>query len=48
MRLRESTDLLPKFVFFVGSFAANDWMFSKLQNYFQSLGVSFSRPDNHW
>ncbi|KAG2153166.1 hypothetical protein DEU56DRAFT_868614 [Suillus clintonianus] len=35
------------FVFFVGGFAASDWMFAKLQKYFQSLGISFSRPDNH-
>ncbi|KAG2347369.1 hypothetical protein BDR05DRAFT_876763 [Suillus weaverae] len=35
------------FVFFVGGFAASDWMFAKLQAYFQSLGISFSRPDNH-
>ncbi|KAG2129869.1 uncharacterized protein EDB93DRAFT_1095170 [Suillus bovinus] len=35
------------FVFFVGGFAASDWMFAKLQTYFQSLGISFSRPDNH-
>jgi hypothetical protein len=35
------------FVFFVGGFAASDWMFAKLQAHFQSLGISFSRPDNH-
>ncbi|KAG1864473.1 hypothetical protein C8R48DRAFT_601941 [Suillus tomentosus] len=35
------------FVFFVGDFAASDWMFAKLQAYFQSLDISFSRPDNH-
>ncbi|KAG1792831.1 uncharacterized protein HD556DRAFT_1432493 [Suillus plorans] len=35
------------FVFFVGGFAASDWMFAKLQAYFQSLSISFSRPDNH-
>ncbi|KAG2097232.1 uncharacterized protein F5147DRAFT_816648, partial [Suillus discolor] len=35
------------FVFFVGRFAANDWMFAKLHAYFQSLNISFSRPDNH-
>ncbi|KAG1843333.1 hypothetical protein DFJ58DRAFT_907387 [Suillus subalutaceus] len=35
------------FVFFTGNFAASDWMFSKLQAYFQSLGIGFSRPDNH-
>ncbi|KAG1853391.1 hypothetical protein F4604DRAFT_2044473 [Suillus subluteus] len=29
------------------SFAASDWMFAKLQAYFQSLGIGFSRPDNH-
>ncbi|KAG1893579.1 uncharacterized protein F5891DRAFT_1258645, partial [Suillus fuscotomentosus] len=30
------------------SFAASDWMFAKLHAYFQSLNISFSRPDNHW
>ncbi|KAG1830176.1 hypothetical protein EV424DRAFT_1315773 [Suillus variegatus] len=35
------------FVFFVGGFAASDWIFAKLQAYFQSLSISFSRPDNH-
>ncbi|KAG1844158.1 hypothetical protein DFJ58DRAFT_29856 [Suillus subalutaceus] len=35
------------FVFFVGGFAASDWMFAKLQAYFQSLDIGFSRPDNH-
>ncbi|KAG1811069.1 hypothetical protein EV424DRAFT_1570813, partial [Suillus variegatus] len=32
---------------FVGGFAASDWMFTKLHAYFQSLNISFSRPDNH-
>ncbi|KAG1799634.1 hypothetical protein EV424DRAFT_1332401 [Suillus variegatus] len=35
------------FVFFVGGFAASDWMFAKLHAYFQSLNISFSRPDSH-
>ncbi|KAG1753749.1 uncharacterized protein EDB91DRAFT_1234152 [Suillus paluster] len=35
------------FVFFIGGFAASDWMFEKLQRYFQSLGISFSRPNSH-
>ncbi|KAG1734631.1 hypothetical protein EDB19DRAFT_1896424 [Suillus lakei] len=39
--------LSGQFVFFVGGFAASDWMFTKLQTYFQSLGISFSRPDSH-
>lgn len=34
-------------VFFMGNFAASDWMFAKLQEYFHSLGIAFSRPDSH-
>ncbi|KAG2073742.1 hypothetical protein BDR04DRAFT_1127075 [Suillus decipiens] len=44
---RKSAGTPITFVFFVGGFAASDWMFAKLQAYFQSLGISFSRPDNH-
>ncbi|KAG1788549.1 uncharacterized protein HD556DRAFT_1529904 [Suillus plorans] len=35
------------FVFFVGGFAASDWMFAELHAYFQSLNISFIRPDSH-
>ncbi|KAG1721510.1 uncharacterized protein EDB91DRAFT_1176212 [Suillus paluster] len=35
------------FVFLVGGFAASDWLFAKLQEYFQPLGISFCRPDAH-
>ncbi|KAG1810862.1 uncharacterized protein BJ212DRAFT_1376413 [Suillus subaureus] len=34
-------------VSFMGDFAASDWMFARLQEYFHSLGIAFSRPDNH-
>ncbi|KAG0702791.1 hypothetical protein DFH29DRAFT_804384 [Suillus ampliporus] len=35
------------FVFLVGSFAASDWLFARLQEYLQPLGISFCRPDAH-
>ncbi|KAG0708560.1 hypothetical protein DFH29DRAFT_423264 [Suillus ampliporus] len=35
------------FVFLVGGFAASDWLFARLQEYFQPLGISFCRPDAH-
>ncbi|KAJ8595459.1 hypothetical protein M405DRAFT_759150 [Rhizopogon salebrosus TDB-379] len=35
------------FVFLVGGFAASDWLFERLQKYFQPLGISFCRPDGH-
>ncbi|OAX34711.1 hypothetical protein K503DRAFT_803366 [Rhizopogon vinicolor AM-OR11-026] len=35
------------FVFLVGGFAASDWLFARLQEYFQPLGISFCRPDGH-
>ncbi|OAX34644.1 hypothetical protein K503DRAFT_803418 [Rhizopogon vinicolor AM-OR11-026] len=35
------------FVFLVGGFAASDWLFARLQQYFQPLGISFCRPDGH-
>ncbi|KAG1718149.1 hypothetical protein EDB19DRAFT_1651288 [Suillus lakei] len=31
----------------VGGFAASDWLFAKLQEYFLPLGISFCRPDAH-
>ncbi|KAG2129635.1 hypothetical protein DEU56DRAFT_741267 [Suillus clintonianus] len=31
----------------IGSFAASDWLFVKLQEYFVPLGISFYRPDAH-
>ncbi|KAG1884075.1 hypothetical protein F4604DRAFT_1734752 [Suillus subluteus] len=34
-------------VSFMGDFAVSDWMFTKLQEYFHSLGIAFSRPDSH-
>ncbi|KAK0448949.1 uncharacterized protein EV420DRAFT_1566344, partial [Desarmillaria tabescens] len=34
-------------VFLVGGFAANDWVFLKLQEYLTTLGISFFRPDSH-
>ncbi|KAG1886692.1 hypothetical protein F4604DRAFT_1723101 [Suillus subluteus] len=34
-------------VSFMEDFAASDWMFAKFQEYFHSLGIAFSRPDNH-
>ncbi|KIK40952.1 hypothetical protein CY34DRAFT_24556 [Suillus luteus UH-Slu-Lm8-n1] len=33
--------------FLVGSFAASDWLFARLQEYFLPLGISFCRPDGH-
>ncbi|OAX34642.1 hypothetical protein K503DRAFT_859084 [Rhizopogon vinicolor AM-OR11-026] len=36
-----------KFVFLVGGFAASDWLFARLQEYFQPLGIGFCRPDGH-
>ncbi|KAG2357426.1 hypothetical protein BDR07DRAFT_1490691 [Suillus spraguei] len=43
---RKATGIPITFVFFTGSFAVSDWMFTKLQEYFQSLGISFGRPDS--
>jgi hypothetical protein len=40
-------NVLVKLVFLVGGFAASDWLFARLQGYFQAHGVSFSRPDIH-
>jgi len=34
-------------VFLVGGFAASDWLFARLQGYFQAHGVRFYRPDVH-
>jgi len=34
-------------VFLIGSFAASDWLFTKLHEYFHSLGIIFCRPDYH-
>ncbi|OAX34710.1 hypothetical protein K503DRAFT_803365 [Rhizopogon vinicolor AM-OR11-026] len=34
-------------VFLVGGFAASNWLFARLQQYFQPLGISFCRPDGH-
>ncbi|KAG2750703.1 hypothetical protein P692DRAFT_20847281 [Suillus brevipes Sb2] len=31
----------------VGSFAASDWLFARLQEYFLPLGIRFYRPDSH-
>ncbi|KAG2043946.1 hypothetical protein BDR03DRAFT_940321 [Suillus americanus] len=31
----------------VGGFAASDWLFARLQEYFLPLGISFCRPDAH-
>ncbi|KAG1903416.1 uncharacterized protein F5891DRAFT_1019283 [Suillus fuscotomentosus] len=31
----------------VGGFAASDWLFVRLQEYFLPLGISFCRPDAH-
>ncbi|KAG2043940.1 hypothetical protein BDR03DRAFT_940307 [Suillus americanus] len=31
----------------VGGFAASDWLFTKLQEYFLPLGITFCRPDAH-
>ncbi|KAG2137644.1 hypothetical protein BD769DRAFT_1351691, partial [Suillus cothurnatus] len=31
----------------VGSFAASDWLFTRLQKYFLPLGISFCRLDAH-
>ncbi|KAG2069444.1 hypothetical protein BDR04DRAFT_1021382, partial [Suillus decipiens] len=44
---RKAAGIPITFVFFTGSFAVSDWMFTKLQEYFQSLGIIFARPDNH-
>ncbi|KAJ8585554.1 hypothetical protein M405DRAFT_865328 [Rhizopogon salebrosus TDB-379] len=32
-------------VFLVGGFAANNWLFARLQEYFQPLGINLCRPD---
>jgi len=34
-------------VFFVGCFAANEWLFARLQNHLRSLGLNLCRPNNH-
>ncbi|KAF8989882.1 hypothetical protein BDQ17DRAFT_1288292 [Cyathus striatus] len=34
-------------VFLVGGFAASDWLFSRLKESLQPLGVNFCRPDSH-
>ncbi|KAF8655074.1 hypothetical protein AX16_003239 [Volvariella volvacea WC 439] len=34
-------------IFLVGGFGANDWFFSRLKESFNSLGISFCRPDAH-
>ncbi|KAG2126241.1 hypothetical protein DEU56DRAFT_557062 [Suillus clintonianus] len=34
-------------VWLVGGFAASDWLFAKLQEYFIPLGIRFCRPDAH-
>ncbi|KAG2129861.1 uncharacterized protein EDB93DRAFT_1265156 [Suillus bovinus] len=35
------------FVCLVGGFAASDWLFAKLHEYFLPLGIRFCRPDAH-
>ncbi|OAX34713.1 hypothetical protein K503DRAFT_774259 [Rhizopogon vinicolor AM-OR11-026] len=34
-------------VFLIGTFAASDWLFTRLQKYFQPLGICLRRPDCH-
>jgi hypothetical protein len=34
-------------VFFVGGFAASDWLFSKVKDKLEELGIDVSRPDSH-
>ncbi|KAJ8595460.1 hypothetical protein M405DRAFT_929541 [Rhizopogon salebrosus TDB-379] len=34
-------------IFLVGGFAASDWLFARLQEHFQPLGISFCRPNGY-
>jgi len=38
---------LAQSVFIVGGFAASDWLFSKVKEKLEELGIDVSRPDSH-
>ncbi|KAG2153153.1 hypothetical protein DEU56DRAFT_954958 [Suillus clintonianus] len=44
---RRAASTPVNFVCLVGGFAASDWLFARLQEYFLPLGISFCRPDAH-
>jgi hypothetical protein len=44
---RRAASTAINMVCLVGGFAASDWLFTRLQEYFLPLGISFCRPDAH-
>ncbi|KAG2049397.1 hypothetical protein BDR06DRAFT_961567 [Suillus hirtellus] len=44
---RRAASIPINLVCLVGGFAASDWLFARLQEYFIPLGISFCRPDAH-
>ncbi|KAG1792838.1 uncharacterized protein HD556DRAFT_1378586 [Suillus plorans] len=44
---RRTASIPINVIWLVGGFAASDWLFAKLQQYFTPLSISFCRPDAH-
>lgn len=45
--IKSAADMLHQAAFLVGGFAASEYLYNRLSDHLQSLGIMLSRPDSH-